>query len=114
MIDKGSCDTLVLFKPETIDKFTSVQFPKNDNRRGLGFDKPPIDPLEKKRMPSKSASKSSFGHSGFTGTFAWADPENKLVFIFLSNRVHPDSKINMLSKLEIRTKLHDLFYQAVK
>jgi beta-N-acetylhexosaminidase len=114
LIDRGSCDTLVLLKPESVDKFTSVQFPKNDNRRGLGFDKPPLDTLTKSRIPSKLVSKSSFGHSGFTGTFAWADPENKLVFVFLSNRVHPDTKVNRLSQLSIRTKLHDLFYQAVQ
>ena len=56
---------------------------------------------------------SSFGHSGFTGTFAWADPENNLIVIFLSNRVYPDSNNNKLSELNIRTIVHDLFYDAV-
>ena len=56
---------------------------------------------------------SSFGHSGFTGTFAWADPENQLIVIFLSNRVYPTSDNNKISKLNIRTKIHDLFYKAV-
>lgn len=53
----------------------------------------------------------SFGHTGFTGTFAWADPENNLVVVFLSNRVCPDENNNKLSKMDIRTNIHDVFYQ---
>ena len=56
---------------------------------------------------------SSFGHTGFTGTFVWADPENQLIVIFLSNRVYPTSDNNKISKLNIRTEIHDLFYKAV-
>ena len=56
----------------------------------------------------------SFGHTGFTGTFAWADPENDLLIIFLSNRVYPDPEINKLSRLGIRTTMHDILYDAVK
>jgi CubicO group peptidase (beta-lactamase class C family) len=65
-------------------------------------------------MPAMKASPASFGHSGFTGTFAWADPENKLVFVFLSNRIHPDSKNSTISRLSVRTKIHEVLYEAVK
>ena len=98
---------------ETINYFNTAHFADNKNRRGIGFDKPDLDPEAKYYTPSKQSSMSSFGHSGFTGTFAWADPENNLIVIFLSNRVYPDSNNNKLSELNIRTIVHDLFYDAV-
>ena len=100
-----------------VKEFTSIQFPENDNRRGLGFDKPLLgnDTLNvEKAYPAPSASKSSFGHAGFTGTFVWADPENQLVFIFLSNRVYPTRENRNLYHLHIRSKLHQLFYDAIR
>jgi len=94
-----------------IKKYTSAQF--SDNRRGLCFDKPEFDP--KKDSPvTKECSIKSFGHSGFTGTFAWADPENGLIFVFLSNRVYPSADENKLIKLGIRGKIHRSFYEAFK
>jgi len=114
LINGGNWNGIQLLKPETIQQYTAVQYPGKDNRRGLGFDKPPLKPGEKLRMPSINASQQSYGHSGFTGTFAWADPANKLVVVFLSNRVYPDSKNGMISKLDVRTRIHDLFYEAIK
>ena len=76
----------------TVREFTKVQYPENDNRRGLGFDKPLLNNSElavKDAYPAPESSADSFGHSGFTGTFVWADPKDQLVFIFLSNRVYP-------------------------
>ena len=64
-----------------------AHFLDNNNRRGLGFDKP--EPI-KGGPTCREASLSSFGHTGFTGTIAWADPETELLYIFLSNRIHPD------------------------
>ena len=54
----------------------------------------------------------SYGHTGFTGTFFWADPVNKLAIVFLSNRVYPETEPNTLAKLNIRTLLHDVLYEA--
>lgn len=111
LLDKGSFEGKQLLKPETIKYFTTAPFTNNDNRRGLGFDKLPIN----KKGPStasKSASMSSYGHTGYTGTFFWSDPENNLTIIFLSNRVYPCAEPNYLSKLNIRTLLHDVLYQA--
>lgn len=94
-----------------IRQYTSSQF--LDNRRGLCFDKP--EPDEKKDSPvTKECSLSSYGHSGFTGTFAWADPESGLIFVFLSNRVYPDADDNKLAKLGIRGKIHKVMYEAFK
>jgi len=97
----------------TIKEFTKVQYPENDNRRGLGFDKPLLNnknlPISD-AYPAVDASAESFGHSGFTGTFIWADPINQLVFIFLSNRVYPTRDNRNLYELNIRPQLHQLFY----
>ncbi|WP_297693331.1 serine hydrolase [uncultured Eudoraea sp.] len=98
----------------TLKEFTKVQFPENDNRRGLGFDKPLLNnrnlPISG-AYPAIDASAESFGHSGFTGTFIWADPINQLVFIFLSNRVYPSRDNRNLYELNIRPQLHQLFYE---
>jgi beta-N-acetylhexosaminidase len=101
------------FVPHVLSEFTRTQFPLNDNRRGLGFDKPQLK-REKDGPTSLSVSNSSFGHSGFTGTYAWADPEHRLVYIFLSNRVHPSASNNSLGRLNIRTAIHQVFYDALE
>ncbi|MGB5378001.1 serine hydrolase domain-containing protein, partial [Muriicola sp.] len=112
----GILDGQRLLEEETVKEFTRVQFPENENRSGLGFDKPLLDnankPLEE-AYPAPSASPESFGHSGFTGTFVWADPKNQLVFIFLSNRVFPTREHRQLYDLKIRTRLHQLFYDQL-
>lgn len=104
-----------ILSKDVVEEFTMIQYPLNDNRRGLGFDKPLIGndtlPLSD-AYPAPSASAKSFGHSGFTGTFVWADPEHQLTFIFLSNRVYPTRENRNLYDLNIRTKLHQLFYEA--
>jgi serine-type D-Ala-D-Ala carboxypeptidase len=101
----------------TLKEFTKIQFPENDNRRGLGFDKPLIgnDTLPiTKAYPAPEASAESFGHSGFTGTFVWADPIHDLVFIFLSNRVYPTRNQQNIYNLNIRPKVQQVFYQAME
>jgi len=91
---------------DVLEEFTSTQFPLNGNRRGIGFDKPMLE-YDEEGPTCRSVSASSYGHSGFTGTYAWADPDNGLVYIFLSNRVHPDMNNN-------RTNLHQVFYDALE
>jgi len=101
----------------TLKEFTKIQYPENGNRRGLGFDKPLInnDKLTiKEAYPAPEVSPESFGHSGFTGTFVWADPTNNLVFIFLSNRVYPNRNHRNIYNLNIRPKLQQVFYKAIK
>ncbi len=100
----------------TMKEFTHIQYPKNDNRRGLGFDKPLIgnDTLpESQSYPTRSASPASFGHSGFTGTFFWADPKEKLLYIFLSNRVYPSRSHHEITRLNIRTNIQQAIYDAI-
>lgn len=101
----------------TVKEFIKVQYPENDNRRGLGFDKPLLNNSElplKDAYPAPEVSPESFGHSGFTGTFVWADPKNQLVFIFLSNRVYPTRANSNLTKLNIRSALQQVFYQGLQ
>ena len=111
LLDGGKFEGKQLLKPETIQYFTTAPFTDNNNRRGLGFDKLPLG-KKGSSTASKSGSMAGYGHTGFTGTFFWNDPENKTVIVFLSNRVHPTSDNGLLMKLDIRTKLHDVLYQA--
>ena len=101
--------------PETIKEFTKVQFPQSSNHRALGFDKPTQGISSKKdKFPAVDASPESFGHSGFTGTYVWMDPENQLLFIFLSNRVYPNRSHSAISDLKIRSAMHQAIYDAIK
>ncbi len=104
-----------IIKPEVISRYSSVQFPENDNRRGLGFDKPLLDnkellPIE--AYPCLAVSPESYGHSGFTGTFVWVDPTFGISYLFLSNRVYPTRNNNMLSHLNIRTEMLQSVYDS--
>ncbi len=101
---------------DVMEKYTSVQFPENDNRRGLGFDKPLLNNSEleqKDTYPTRSASPESFGHSGYTGTFVWVDPVKEISYIFFSNRVYPTRDNNLLSRLNIRTEILQAIYDSI-
>lgn len=110
MLNKGSYGEVSLIKPETIEAFTKRQ--SHMSRRGWGWDKPEPE-RGKGGSAGKLAPKSTFGHTGFTGTCVWADPENDLIYVFLSNRVHPDGGNNKLLDAGIRTQIHDLIYEAM-
>ncbi len=92
-----------------VDLFTSYQYPEQQNRRGLGFDKPLLEERENGYI-APEAGRESFGHSGFTGTFAWADREEGKMIILLTNRVYPSRKRRKLYELNIRPSLHSLMY----
>lgn len=99
---------------ESIEEFTKYQYPEKDNRRGLGFDKPQISYDPNTSYVAKDASPKSFGHSGFTGTFVWADPEHDMLIVFLSNRVHPFRSHRKLYTMNIRPKMHQAVYDYLK
>lgn len=96
------------FKPETVQLFTKRQ--SSRSRRALGFDG--WDP-ETKKYPSMLASPQTYGHTGYTGTCVWIDPAKNLVYIFLSNRVHP-RVTDKLSALRIRPRIQDVIYEAIE
>jgi len=102
-------------RESTVREFIKVQYPDNENRRGLGFDKPMLNNSEvpfSKSYPAREVSSESFGHAGFTGTFVWADPKYQLVYIFLSNRVNPTRAHRNLYQLKIREAVQSVFYSA--
>ncbi len=107
-LQKGYYGNRVYFIPRAVDTFTTKQF--NDNRRALGWDKPD---LTGKGPTSEYSSGNSFGHSGFTGTCVWVDPDYNLIYVFLSNRVYPKAENRKLIKNNIRTKVHDAIYQSL-
>ena len=97
----------------TLKEYTQCQFCEQGNRRGLGFDKPPLEYDEQKSYIAQSASKDSYGHSGFTGTFFWVDPAEALIVILLTNRVHPTRDNRKLYTLKIREQVHQAVYDAI-
>ena len=99
------------FQNATVTEFTRQQYP--NNRRGIGFDKPEPDST-KVNPVCDGISLMSFGHQGFTGTQAWADPETGMVFVFLSNRVYPDVEPNKLAKMGVRGQLMKVIVEEAK
>lgn len=94
----------------TIEKFNKCYFCNEDVRRGVGFDKPQ---LNDSGPTCGCVSKKSFGHSGFTGTYTWADPDEELVYVFLSNRTFPSSRNNILVKSGLRTRIQQAIYDSI-
>lgn len=111
LLNRGEYGGVRYLNPTTVSLFTRKQEEKN--RRGLGFDKPEFD-LYKPKSTANDASPRTFGHSGFTGTCAWADPDYNLVYVFLSNRIHPTGDNNKLIQKNIRTQIHQAVYDAMK
>ncbi|WP_189358463.1 glycoside hydrolase family 3 N-terminal domain-containing protein [Algibacter mikhailovii] len=110
-LQKGYYGGKRYLKPETIDKFNTCYYCESDNRRGIGFDKPQLGDAG---PTCGCISMTSFGHSGFTGTYAWADPEEEIVYIFLANRTYPNAGKNLLLRENIRTEIQRLIYEAIE
>ncbi|MCY7352402.1 MAG: serine hydrolase [Cytophagaceae bacterium] len=97
----------------TLKQWTGYPFPVEVNaRRGIGFDKP--DRKKPGLSGPKSASAASFGHSGYTGTFVWMEPEQQMLYIFLANRVYPTRNNSKISQLDIRTQFGEMIYEAIR
>jgi len=111
-LSDGTYGGKMYFEKETIELFTKCMFCDEGNRRGLGFDKPEMD-YSKDGPTFQGISGTSFGHSGFTGTIAWADPEKQIVYVFLSNRVYPDANNSKLIKTNVRTRIQEIIYDAI-
>lgn len=115
-MQKGQYGGVQIIDSAVVNECTKCQYcisGESENRRAIGFDKPETNP-DKESPVCSCVSYLSFGHSGYTGTLAWADPDKNLVYIFLSNRVNPDADPNKLTKLGIRTKIQEVIYEAVK
>ncbi len=108
VLDGGKYNGYYFFSPETIKQFTVKS--SKISRRALGFDKP--DMINGEAYPSKLVSAETFGHTGFTGTCVWADPQSNLIYIFLSNRVNPEISPNLL-RMNVRGNIQDALYKAL-
>ena len=98
---------------QVVRKFTSCQYCNDDNRRGAGFDKPVLEGQEGGSTCLDCVSSSSFGHSGFTGTLVWADPETQIIYVFLSNRIHPDATNRKLLDMNVRTDIMQVIFDSL-
>ena len=107
LLNGGTYGGKRLLKNKTIDLFTGYQ---NSSRRGLGFDKP--EQGRNAVVTADACSKRTFGHTGFTGTCAWADPVTGIIFVLLSNRVFPNAENGLITKLSVRTDAQDRVYEA--
>ena len=109
-LQKGYYGGKSYLKPETVDMFNKRYFEEEGVRRGLGFDKPQLDDA---MATCGCVSFKSFGHSGYTGTYTFVDPETEIVYVFLSNRVYPTRDNNKLGKEDIRPKVQGLIQDAI-
>ncbi|MFH6972730.1 glycoside hydrolase family 3 N-terminal domain-containing protein [Flavobacterium petrolei] len=109
-LQKGNYGNQQYFSEKTFEDFNTCYFCAVGNRRGVGFDKPQ---LGAEGPTCGCASMTSFGHTGYTGTMAWADPETQIVYVFLSNRTFPVAAENRLSKANIREDIQKVIYEAI-
>ena len=112
-LQKGYYGGNQFLQESTVKQWSAYPLSLEENaRRGVGFDK--VDRKKPGISAAISASLSSFGHSGFTGTYTWIDPEYDLVYVFLSNRVYPTRNNSKISDANIRTGINEVIYQAIK
>ncbi|HZW77912.1 MAG TPA: glycoside hydrolase family 3 N-terminal domain-containing protein [Flavobacteriaceae bacterium] len=107
---KGAYGGERFFKPEIFDEFNTCYYCSKKIRRGVGFDKPQLGSVG---PTCGCVSMTSFGHGGFTGTFAWADPDFEIVYVFLSNRTFPDPENRKLIRSDLRSKIQEIIYDAI-
>jgi CubicO group peptidase (beta-lactamase class C family) len=107
-LEGGTYNGKRFISDSTINIFTRRH--DDQNRRGLGWDKPD---MTGRGPTSEYCSPQAYGHSGFTGTCVWVDPEYDLIYIFLSNRVYPDASNNLLVTRDVRTRIHDIIYRSI-
>jgi len=107
LLNGGNYGGVQYLKPETIEQFTTAKY---GNHRGLGFDKPH---RTNRSARSSDVSGNTYGHTGFTGTCVWVDPDSDLVFVFLSNRIHPSAQNKALIHSGVRARVHNVVYDAL-
>ncbi len=111
LLNGGIYNNRRYLKEETVNLFTARYSQKS--KRGLGFDRKELSDGQSSTNVAWQASDNTFGHTGFTGIGAWVDPDNDIIYIFLSNRTYPKGDNNKLISLDIRTRIHELIYEAM-
>ena len=112
LLNGGQLDGQRYLREKTVKTFTSRHFERQGNRRALGFDKQLFNPSKNGQVCAE-ASQNSYGHTGFTGTMLWVDPDVDLIYVFLSNRVHPSASPNKLAQMNIRTDIQSCIYNDI-
>ncbi len=110
LLNDGQVGSESYISKAVVQKWTSCQYCPG-NRRGLGFDKPIVG--SSKGPTYEGVSPETFGHTGFTGTCAWADPVNKVNFVFVSNRVYPNAENKKITSMSVRTEIQRVIYEAL-
>ncbi len=113
LLNGGELNGRRYISKETLAIFTNRHFADQGNRRALGFDKQLFSPSTNGQT-CPEASQASYGHTGFTGTMVWVDPQFDLVYVFLSNRVYPTSTPNKLARMNVRTDIQSVLYSILK
>jgi CubicO group peptidase (beta-lactamase class C family) len=111
LLDKGMYQGKRYLEERTVELFTAQFSPRS--RRGLGFDRKELGNAEISHNVAWQASPLTYGHLGFTGIGAWADPENKIIYIFLSNRTYPSGENAKLVQMNIRPRIQEKIYKAI-
>ncbi len=111
-LNEGQYGGKKYIQPDVIRQCTAYQFPEEKIRRGIGFDKKDFDPAIVNAPTLSSAG--SFGHSGYTGTYAWADPAYDMVYVVLTNRVYPTRYNAKISTLSVRPAIGDHIIRCLK
>lgn len=114
-LNKGEYGGVRYIDSNTVAEFTKCQYCLPDykgNRRGIGFDKPVRG--DEGGPTCSCVSYASFGHTGFTGTISWADPEEDLIYIFLSNRIYPTAENKKLIHQNVRTDIMEVIYNSIQ
>ncbi|QIP11684.1 serine hydrolase [Spirosoma aureum] len=110
-LQKGMYGNERIFQPMTVPYFTQTL--SNRSHRALGWDKPNAESTSSVYL-AEQASPRSFGHTGFTGNVVWVDPDEELIFVFLSNRIYPTAGNNSINTTKLRRHIHELIYSAVQ
>jgi len=111
-LNNGTYGGESFFKEKSLKKFTAKAYPYSTNRRGLGFDKPQLDTTLVSPV-ARITSPFSYGHGGFTGILVWVDPVYDLIYIFQSNRVHPNDWNRKIYNFNVRSNIHEVIYEAI-
>ena len=111
LLNGGTYGGQRFIEKRTISKYTGCPYCNEGNRRGFGWDKPTTD--KSQSGVCAEVSDRSYGHTGFTGAIMWIDPDSELIYIFLSNRVYPDSDNKILGKLNVRPDIQKVIYNSI-
>ena len=112
LLNGGEFDGERYLKEKTVETFTKRHYERQGNRRALGFDKQLFNPSDNAQV-CRAASQNSYGHTGFTGTMLWVEPDEDLIYVFLSNRVHPSATPNKLAQMNVRTDIQSYIYNDI-